>query len=177
MASYQKSDNPGARLDQFARFSVPAASAFLLSFLSAVPVPLPGFAAVKPAWALVAVFYWSLHRPDLFGPVTLFLLGLMQDVITGAPTGLHAFLYLVGYGVLLTFHRYIANATFYSLWAFFGLFALGVMIVHWTLVSVLEVHPMPIAPQLFRTAMTVGLYPLLTWILIKIHHGVLQSGE
>ena len=52
-----------------------------------VPLRLPDVSPVVPALALVAVYYWAVHRPSLMPAWVVFLIGLFQDLLSGGPVG------------------------------------------------------------------------------------------
>ena len=53
------------RLDIIARSLSPLAMTVLLIMIGMVPLQIPNMAPVIPAMALIAVYYWAVHRPDL----------------------------------------------------------------------------------------------------------------
>ena len=75
------------RLDLFAKSLSPFAITLFLIMLGLVLVRSPDVAPVMPSMALAAVFYWTVFRPDLLPNWCIFLLGLLQDLLTGAPPG------------------------------------------------------------------------------------------
>ena len=87
------------RLDLFARVLTPSLIACALVILSVLPLHIPSYSSVVPSLALMAVFYWSLHRPDLLPAVAVFLVGILYDILTGGPMGVQAFILLVVYWV------------------------------------------------------------------------------
>jgi hypothetical protein len=75
------------RLDRNARKLLPSLTALLLGLLVVVPIGIPQWGRLAPPLMLVAVYYWSLSRPGLMPPSAAFVLGLFQDLLTGAPLG------------------------------------------------------------------------------------------
>ena len=94
------------RLDAFARNLTPVALTLVLVILNVVPTHIPGIARVLPVLPLISVFYWSIHRPHLVPAPAVFLIGLFQDGLTGAPMGLHALIFLAVQGVVLFQHKF-----------------------------------------------------------------------
>lgn len=74
------------RLDLFARELMPFALTLGLILVGAIPFYVPGLQSVAPSLPFIAVFYWTLHRPDLMPAAAAFLIGLFQDVLSGAPS-------------------------------------------------------------------------------------------
>lgn len=78
-----------------ARF-LPFLMTLLFALISVVPLNLPGFAVVTPAFALMAVFHWTVYRPDLMPLGAIFLIGLLLDLLNGTPyVGLSALMLLL----------------------------------------------------------------------------------
>src|SRR5580698_9282591 len=75
---------------------VPFLTTLLFAFFSVVPLNLPGFAVVMPAFALMAVFHWTVYRPDLLPLSAVFGIGLFLDLLNGTPfVGLSALIFLL----------------------------------------------------------------------------------
>src|SRR6516164_1418490 len=53
----QRVDNPAARL-------LPIATTLLATVISIQPAHIPGDAALTPAFTLMAVYHWTIYRPD-----------------------------------------------------------------------------------------------------------------
>ena len=66
---------------------------------------MPGYAALAPAFTLMAVYHWTIYRPDLLPPIGLFAIGLAQDLLTGAPIGVGALMLLLARGAVLRYRR------------------------------------------------------------------------
>ena len=64
---------------------VPFLTTLLFAFFSVVPFNLPGFAVVMPAFTLMAVFHWTVYRPDLLPLSAVFVSGLLLDLLNGTP--------------------------------------------------------------------------------------------
>src|SRR3546814_21027658 len=61
-----------------------------------------------PAFALMAVYYWAVVRPNMFPVYAVFLIGLFTDLLSAGPIGLWCFVYVVTYAIVLT-QRFLAN--------------------------------------------------------------------
>jgi rod shape-determining protein MreD len=59
----------------------------VLVLLSLVPLRIADLSPIVPALALIGVFFWSVHRPDLMPIWAVFLIGLVQDILTGSVIG------------------------------------------------------------------------------------------
>ena len=55
----------------------------------------------------ILVFYWSLRNPDRLGYFSIFLAGIVNDVVIGIPIGISSLCYLI----LCAVTAYIRNIT------------------------------------------------------------------
>ncbi|MEQ8164790.1 MAG: rod shape-determining protein MreD, partial [Alphaproteobacteria bacterium] len=94
------------RLDIASRNLLPMMLTLLLVVLSMVPVPIDGYGPIAPMFALMGVYYWAIHRPDLLPLVAVFTIGLLQDVLGGVALGLNSLIFLLVYWIVLHQRRF-----------------------------------------------------------------------
>ena len=82
------------RLDQFARQLFPFALTIATLLASLVPLRLPAYSLVTPSFMAIAVYFWTLYRPDLMPRSAVFFIGLLQDLLTGGMLGASAIVLL-----------------------------------------------------------------------------------
>ncbi|MDE2200029.1 MAG: rod shape-determining protein MreD [Rhodospirillales bacterium] len=162
------------RLDISARLAVPVASTALLLLLLSAPLGLPGQAELQVAVALCCVFFWSLFRPGSMPPPTVFLLGLLGDLLGYAPPGVGVLSLLIVHGVALRWRRQLVRQGFGVVWlAFLGI-AFGAAALAWIVTSLLEFRLLPPAAAMFQAVLTAGLYPPLAVLLTHAHQTVAE---
>ena len=162
------------RLDLFARNVFPFCITLALVMLSSLPLRLPDLSPVLPSLALVAVYYWSVYRPDLMPEWAVFLVGLFQDLLVGGIPGAGALTFLAVNALVKTQRRFFANASFFVVWFMFALFALGAQALLWALNAAFRATLIDPEPALFQTAMTVAVFPLLAWLFAQSQRSVLR---
>jgi len=86
------------------RSSLPGAIAMTVTlavalFLHAAPTRIPDGPDLLPLLPLITLFIWSVRRPNFVSPAVIFLVGLVQDLLSGGPMGVWAFAYLVAFGL------------------------------------------------------------------------------
>ncbi|TAA45184.1 rod shape-determining protein MreD [Corallincola spongiicola] len=71
-------------------------------------MPLPSVvSAWRPTWVLLVLLYWTLALPHRVNVGHAWVLGLLQDVLLGAPLGVHALSFsLACYVFALNFQRF-----------------------------------------------------------------------
>lgn len=162
------------KLDQAGRNLAPLSVTLMLVLTGMVPSYLPNYDRVAPSLALMAVYYWAIHRPDLLRPSAAFAVGLLQDLLSGAPLGMNALVFvLIHQGVVRQRRFFLANS-FLLLWWGFALIVLGAMFIQWIAYSVLSLKLLAMDAALFQALLTLSLFPLFAWLFIRVHRAFLQ---
>jgi rod shape-determining protein MreD len=154
------------RLDSGARLSIPLLTVLVCMLLGAVAWPLPYFGTVAPPLVLMAIYYWTVHRPDLFGPGLAFMIGLINDVINYLPLGVSAFLFVGAHQLILNQRRFFAGHSFFMLWFGFVLTIMAVMASEWLLLCVVHWQLIPALPILAQNILAIVIFPLPCWAFI-----------
>lgn len=164
------------RLDLWARRTLPAGLCLLFVFLAVLPVPVPGYSSIVPMLVLASVFFWAVHHPRLLPPVVVFAIGLVQDILSGAPTGAGAVVLLTVYGVTVSQRRFFHHRTFIQVWVGFMIVALAAAVLSWTVAMIANGAFAPPRAAAFQYLLTIAVYPLLTWVLHGAQHLVPAEG-
>jgi rod shape-determining protein MreD len=163
------------RLDQGARNAVPALSCFAIVLIGVVPLRIPLFGPISPLLALIPIYYWGVHRPDLMPFVVVFLIGLFHDVLTGAPLGVHSFIYLICHFLVISQRRVLSGKNVLLLWWGFLIVTLIAVTLEWLVFSAFNLVLMPVEPLAFRVLITAALFPLFGWMMIQLHRFVIPT--
>jgi rod shape-determining protein MreD len=163
------------KLDTVARQLVPAVSIFAMLLASVVPLHVPYFEAVAPSLPLIAVFYWTLYRPDLMPAFAVFLLGLAQDILVGAPLGINACLLVLVHAAVRTQRRFFTGRSFGILWLGFASVAVLALPVGWLMACAYYGRLAPPDAVIFQTLTTIGCFPLLSWALLRCQLSLLKQ--
>ena len=162
------------RLDLWARNISPVGLSVLLILMSIIPTHVPGYGSIVPQFALMAVFHWTVFRPDLFPLIAVFIIGLLQDALSGAPMGLNTIVYLTVYGVVLGQRRFFLGKSFFVEWLGFLIIAAGAAVQAWLLLSAYHMYVISPSPVFFQYMMTMGFYPLLAWVMGRWQRSILR---
>ena len=163
------------RLDLLARHITPFIIALILIIVSQLPMHLPELGRATPMLALIAVYHWTVFRPELLPSPAVFIIGLFLDLLSGGPVGINAVVLLLVYGVVLSQRRFLFGKSFAVVWIGFGVVGASATLVTFLVVSLY--HFTPVAPQgfLFQYLLTLGLFPLISWMLLKWQRLVLRG--
>jgi rod shape-determining protein MreD len=160
------------QIDALARAALPSGLTALLLVLAAVPVGVPG---LVPAIALPCVFFWSVFRPAALPPPAVFGLGLLQDLLTAAPLGAGVLVLLVVHGLAARWRRFLVKQSFLLVWLAFCVFTAGAAALGGALQALLAWHVLPVPPGVWQALLTAGLYPVLAWLLTRVHEAMMRA--
>ncbi|MGK0499870.1 MAG: rod shape-determining protein MreD [Oceanicoccus sp.] len=104
----------------------------VLALLLAI-VPLPTWAQWgRPEWVAMVLLYWVIALPEKVGITVAWFVGLIQDVVVGAPIGQHAFaLAILAYLALILYQRLRMYTPVQQAAVIFVLIGLNQMLGHW----------------------------------------------
>lgn len=150
-----------------ARKTVPALTTIFLVLLAQLPFPLAFYPDVAPALPLMAVYYWVVFRPDLMPRVLVFAVGIFHDALIGAPFGLMALILLLVHTFVLNQRRFLVGKPFWVFWSGFAIVVPVAALLNWILASALRGAPMPTDVVLVSVALTIAMFPLVAWALLR----------
>ena len=165
----QRIDNPFARL-------LPLATTLLATIITIQPAHIPGYAALTPAFTLMAVYHWTVYRPDLLPPLALFLVGMTQDLLAGVPPGATALVLLLARAVVLRQRRHFVNRPFPFVWAGFTALTGGAMLFFWTLYCLLDGVLVDFRGTVFRAVLTISMFPIASFLLGRTQRTLMGAG-
>ena len=140
--------------------------------LSNIPVSLTGGAVPPPLLGFMVVYFWALFRPDLMPPAGAFIVGMAQDLFSGAPPGFWTTAFIASYALLDRQRDNLASLA--GLGTILGfalamLFASAVVyIVAWLYFS----HLPPLAPLALQVGVSVLCYIPVLPFLNGIQHRI-----
>jgi rod shape-determining protein MreD len=154
------------KLDHFARNLVPATTMLGLVVLGMVPLQLPYYGPISPSLPLVAVFFWTIRRPELLPGWAVFALGLFEDLVGGGLLGLSAFSYVLMTWVVDSQMRFFRSLSFLMQWIMFVPLCLAIGILQWLASMAISAMMLPPLPMLVGALLTATLFPFVVLPLI-----------
>jgi len=155
---------------------LPVATTLVAALLSLEPIPLPGYAVLTPAFALMAVYHWTVYRPDLLPPIALFGIGIGYDLLCGGPPGVTPLLLLLSRAAVLRARRWFVNRTFAFVWAGFAVLTVAAIFALWALECLLGWQLLSANGSIFRAALTIALFPIASFMLGRTQHALIGPG-
>ncbi|MEM8770586.1 MAG: rod shape-determining protein MreD [Pseudomonadota bacterium] len=126
-----------------------------------------------PIIPLVVVFFWSVYSPDYMPSPSVFIIGLLQDLLTGGPLGLWASVYLVTQFVVTSQRSYFLGREQKVVWLGFTLAAVSASLMLWLVMSLMSGVLLPLGGLLGQMAATILIYPLFGAAFRELHSRVL----
>jgi rod shape-determining protein MreD len=155
------------RLDLAARAVFPFLVTFFMVLISAMPLRVPELSSIMPPLALVSVCYWSIYRPDLLPLWSVFLIGLLQDLLSGGPIGVATLTLISIHAVVLWQRRLFVSASFPMVWCGFMVMAAAALGMMWLLTCLGLLTFVSPRPLLFQYILTVAAYPCFSWLMTQ----------
>lgn len=149
------------KLGESARSAAPFLFALFLTLLSVVPIQIDGYSRVAPPLALLAIFFWGVYRPELLPPLAVAILGLMLDVLTGAPLGQYMLIFLLVQASLISQRQLFLAHNFFILWWGFAITAALAGLVSWIIGSISLKTMMPLEDIAVQAAIGIALFPVI----------------
>lgn len=153
-------------LDTAVRTVFPTATLFVLVLAMAIPVrvalPLP----IAPALPVLALFFWLLYRPSAVPALAAFCFGLFHDILSGAPLGIHAIVYVVAHAAITTQRRFFVGKSFGVIWVGFAVVIVGSLALSWALASIYHATMLAPGDLVLQALVTICVYPFFAWLFL-----------
>jgi rod shape-determining protein MreD len=155
---------------------LPIATTVLAALLSIAPLHLDGDAALIPAFTLMAAYHWTIYRPDSLPAPSLFLIGTIQDLLTGGLPGETAVTLLLARAIVLSQWHFFGDRPFPFIWAGFVLLTTGAMLFLWALHSLLSGELLDLRGPVLRAVLTISVFPIASFLLGRSQRALIGAG-
>ncbi len=158
-----------SRLDILTRNMTPLLLTFALLILSSVQTYINNFSAVMPMLVLMSIYYWAIYCPHLMPIWLVFIIGIIQDLMSGSLVGMQAFILLTIFGFVLRQRRFFHGKNFGVVWWGFMLVGIFAAILQWVFIIIIQQTWVSPSPVFFSYLISVAIFPILAIIMIAIH--------
>lgn len=149
------------------RWAAVIAILVVLVLLSVVPLRIGSLGEIRPAFALMAIYYWTILRPPPI--VAVFALGLFLDLLCQYPLGMQGLVFVAVQALTAHQRRFLSGQSFLVIWAGFALVALGAGLIEWGVFSLFNTTLAALKPMLISTVLTAALFPAVVLPLAATH--------
>jgi rod shape-determining protein MreD len=154
------------------RWGLAMLGVFVLLVLSAFPFQVAHLGEIRPAFMLMAVYYWAILQPPM--PLAAFLLGLVLDLVSAYPLGMNALVLVAVQWLTSSQRKFFLGQSFLVIWACFALVAFGSGLVQWALFSLFDLMVFSPRPMLVSTLLSAFLFPLVVLPLGMAHKALVE---
>ena len=123
-------------------------------------------------FAHILIFFWTLKNPDHLGYTSIFVAGIVNDVIIGIPIGISSFCYLL----ICATTAYIRNITlspnFINDWLSFLFTILLINSIQVTILDLIFIIEVDYLKYLINTGFTFLFYPIFFFFFNFINHKI-----
>ena len=159
------SDNVGLAV----RLVVPYTLMAVLYGLNLVSLPHVFVDLAELPFFLITIYYWSLYRPTLIPVWLVFLSGLVMDLLSGVPLGLHAFIFVLVRWSVTRQRRFLTGQTFLMVWLAFVFVFLASLLLQWGMMSLSSMTVFPLHDLALSLVAGVFIFPVITMMLHLTH--------
>ncbi|GEM_PF-2067298 len=163
------------RLSLWLRLNAPFLMCFFLLIMGLIPWRLEFVSHFAVPFVYIPLFYWTVFKPDLVSPLTVFLLGLCADLLTISPLGYHTFLFLLFYWVVLMERRAFMKRSFLFLWLVFGAFTIALSLFQWLLASLLNLRWLSLLFFTGQGLLLFACFPVLAFVCAWVYQRYLDE--
>ncbi|MGZ5999040.1 MAG: hypothetical protein ACXWLC_06575 [Rhizomicrobium sp.] len=148
---------------------VPVVLGILGVLIANFPVSILGGLVPPPLLVFMPLYFWAMVRPDLMTPFWVFMLGILQDLLSGGPPGVWAASFLGAYLLIDRQRDMLAGLSGIGAIAGFAVSALTACVTAYVIVGLYYWHLPPLAPMMVELAMTVLFYIPALFALGVVH--------
>ncbi len=148
---------------------VPVVLGILGVLIANFPVSILGGLVPPPLLVFMPLYFWAMVRPDLMTPFWVFMLGILQDLLSGGPPGVWAASFLGAYFLIDRQRDMLAGLSGIGAIAGFAVSALTACVTAYVIVGLYYWHLPPLAPMMVELAMTVLFYIPALFALGVVH--------
>lgn len=168
-------DSWSENLKAYLQSLMPLLSSILLVIFSFVPFNIIWHLNIHAYVTCACVYYWMLHRPDVFNLFSVFLLGLVEEALTAAPLGAAVIKLLILYVIVNSLLKYFNGKSFEVMWVGFALCSFVALFAQWFVVSVYYAAFLPLGLFFFSFVVTVLVYPLITLFNVFVQNKLMTD--
>lgn len=148
---------------------LPVGCGILGVLITDMPFSVFGTWIPAPLYALMAIYYWCLMRPDLMSPVWAFLIGFLHDILSGGPPGIWAATFVATYAVTDRQRDAFAGLSGWGAILGFAIAALVAFTTQYVIICLYMWRLLPVISSTADFAVTVFLYWPVLAVLSFFH--------
>jgi len=156
---------------------IPFLCALLGVIVANVPISVSGGIVPPPLLALMPIYYWCLVRPDLMPPFAVFIIGVLEDLLSGSPPGVWTVAFIAAYALVDRERESFAGLG--GAGAILG-FAAAMLVAGASVYGIIAIYYWnlpPLGPILVEIAVSVVFYIPIVVLLSFVHRRLVGSAR
>ena len=141
----------------------------LFIILDDLPVGLGALDGLEIGLCQVPVFHIGLYTESDFAAIGVIAMGLLNDVLAGAPLGFWGLLFCLLYLLATGQRAMLQNTKWTSYWTSFGVLMLPVYMTGYLVALMRDDMSIPFFAYVLSAVVTGLLFPLIDWPLRRIY--------
>ncbi len=142
-------------------YTIPPISIILIDLLFYIPRSSDFWNFIRLVPFYTGIYFWSSQRPDAFNGISVFLLGIIADVMSANPLGINVMTFLCLYFLATRLSTYINVKRFSYSWLLFALSITLSIMFKFLITSIFNRMWIPLNAALLELLLTITIYPLL----------------
>ena len=168
-------DNFGEIFCSFFQKRIPLLFSLLLVIMFCMPLDFFEMSGLRPQISIICTYYWIQKRPQAFGLVSAFVLGLIVDMCSTTPLGINCLLLMLFSFTLNKIFYYIKPASFLIDWLLFSLSLGLVLLIKWLVLICYFQKYINANTALLNGFSTIMFYPLIAWLSDLVRKNLLPQ--
>ena len=153
------------------RIIIPTFSVLLSIIIAILPYKIHNLSLLMPLFAPMVIYFWSIYQPQNLPYVSVFLLGLLQDILENNVLGISSISLLLFQVMIGSQRKYIVNNAFIVVWAGF-VFFLGIILLMPLALNYLnsDIQSYKFSVIFSQFLITIFVYVPIHWLLNKLNN-------
>ncbi|MBL4802204.1 MAG: rod shape-determining protein MreD [Emcibacter sp.] len=159
------------------RGTLPFISTLVLVLLMLLQYRLFFLDNIFPFLSLIGVYYWSIFKPHLIPVSLVFMLGVLQDILSGGPLGMTALLLiLVRIFVVRQGSRFLEREFLFN-WLVFIFVAVVFGLLNWIIASLYIREAQNLWNIFGQIMLTIAIFPGIAWGLSWVRYLLVKESR
>ena len=147
----------------FFKQRIPLIFSLFLIFLFYMPLDLFEISGLRPQLGFICVYYWIQKRPQMFGLISAFIIGITVDICSTTPLGINCLLLMAFSLALSGIFRYVKPTSFQIDWLFFSLSETLISLSKWLILIFYFQKIVNVSTIFMNGFSTIMFYPLIAY--------------
>lgn len=135
-----------------------------------VPFVVPvSYQTFMPDFMICVLYFWAVYVPDKVSLMTIFIIGLLQDIHLGVPLGTFTFASLLLFISSLSYHQYLVKKPFILSWLIFSFIVILTSLFKMSFNIFFLIRPSYHDKFIYEAIVTIFSYPAIASLCFNLH--------